>query len=337
VLGYSRSVIYDIQRNDFWITSIQIGELLLKKYFSYSEMKEIVGIEMIDILIENEIIFTCELEDIELFPKLLTEYNNPSQITNCILDINQKSTYNIESIVNQLNNFGLIKLQLRIFKDIDNYELCNLLDKFNNSCISSIEIILKKFSFDIDFLIQQYNRITSIILYNSENNKIININDCMVMFTNENLSSVNQCGVIEKEYFICSSELYFESINYNSCLNRKLSIDFNGNIKNCPASSHSFGNVNDTNIRDIISSLDFKKIWNIKKDQIDICKICEFRYMCIDCRVFIKDVQNIYSQPDKCKYNPYISKWEGELDYIPVEKYEIFNKRSGSIPNDLIV
>ena len=39
-----------------------------------------------------------------------------------------------------------------------------------------------------------------------------------------------------------------------------------------------------------------------KKDDIDKCKECELRYMCQDCRAYIKDKENIYSAPTKCNY-----------------------------------
>lgn len=40
-----------------------------------------------------------------------------------------------------------------------------------------------------------------------------------------------------------------------------------------------------------------------EKDDIHICKMCEFRYMCFDCRVYITDINDIYSKPLKCKYD----------------------------------
>ncbi len=54
----------------------------------------------------------------------------------------------------------------------------------------------------------------------------------------------------------------------------------------------------------------FKQYWSIKKDQIDTCKVCEFRYMCTDCRVFIENSDDLYSKPSKCNYNPYTGIWE---------------------------
>jgi len=52
-----------------------------------------------------------------------------------------------------------------------------------------------------------------------------------------------------------------------------------------------------------------------------VCQDCEFRHICTDCRAFIKDSNNIYSQPAKCGYNPYIAKWQNEEGWISVEQW----------------
>jgi hypothetical protein len=55
--------------------------------------------------------------------------------------------------------------------------------------------------------------------------------------------------------------------------------------------------------------------------------------MCTDCRCFIKDPGNIYSQPAKCTYNPYICKWEGQDGYIPVEECGNYARDKGFVPD----
>jgi radical SAM protein with 4Fe4S-binding SPASM domain len=64
-----------------------------------------------------------------------------------------------------------------------------------------------------------------------------------------------------------------------------------------------------TTLRKALNLTDFKKTWGINKDQISICKDCEFRYICTDCRVFIENKDDIYSKPAKCGYDPYTTKW----------------------------
>ena len=104
--------------------------------------------------------------------------------------------------------------------------------------------------------------------------------------------------------------MFSESLQYNNCLNKKIGIDINGEIKNCPSMEKSYGNISNTSLLDVINNNEFKALWSINKDKINICKDCEFRYVCTDCRAFISDPDDIYSKPLKCGYNPYTNIWE---------------------------
>jgi SPASM domain peptide maturase of grasp-with-spasm system len=119
------------------------------------------------------------------------------------------------------------------------------------------------------------------------------------------VNSEKYCGVVSPWYFVSKTETFCESLNFNSCLNRKISVDKNGEIKNCPSMLKSYGNITETNLIDVIENTDFKIIWEIKKDEIEVCRDCEFRYLCGDCRAYLTDSNNVYSKPLKCNYNPY--------------------------------
>lgn len=80
--------------------------------------------------------------------------------------------------------------------------------------------------------------------------------------------------------------------------------------KNCPSMKESYGNIKDTTLIEALEKPGFKKYWNITKDQINVCKDCEFRYICTDCRAYLEDPDDIYSKPLKCGYNPYTCEWE---------------------------
>ncbi|RYD71284.1 MAG: hypothetical protein EOP84_25155, partial [Verrucomicrobiaceae bacterium] len=47
----------------------------------------------------------------------------------------------------------------------------------------------------------------------------------------------------------------------------------------------------------------------LKRDDINICKVSEFRYVCSDCRVFTKSGE-LHDKPLHCSYNPYTATWE---------------------------
>jgi SPASM domain peptide maturase of grasp-with-spasm system len=120
------------------------------------------------------------------------------------------------------------------------------------------------------------------------------------------------CGAISQYNFSSTLETFTESQKHNTCLNRKISIDVNGKIKNCPSMTKSYGNIKDTTLAEALEKPGFKDMWYIHKDQIEVCKDCEFRHICTDCRAFIKDPNNIYSKPAKCSYDPYTATWGKE-------------------------
>lgn len=72
----------------------------------------------------------------------------------------------------------------------------------------------------------------------------------------------------------------------------------------------SFGNIKNITFQGALKAKDFKKYWNINKDKISVCKDCEFRHICTDCRAYIENPEDIYSKPLKCGYDPYTATWE---------------------------
>lgn len=133
-------------------------------------------------------------------------------------------------------------------------------------------------------------------------------------FTNQIIRSKISCGFISSDYFTMNIPTFTESHHHNSCLNRKISIDVNGDIKNCPSMPESYGNIKDTTLEEAINKPGFKKYWNITKDDIEVCRDCEFRYICTDCRAYTErtkfsDEGLDLSKPLKCGYNPYTNEW----------------------------
>ena len=76
--------------------------------------------------------------------------------------------------------------------------------------------------------------------------------------------------------------------------------------------SVSYGHIKTSSLKNVLAQTDFSKYWKIKKDDVLVCKDCEFRYICTDCRAFINNPNNLISKPSKCKYDPYSAKWEAE-------------------------
>jgi len=64
-----------------------------------------------------------------------------------------------------------------------------------------------------------------------------------------------------------------------------------------------------TSLAAALSLPDFKKYWQIRKDQIEVCKDCEFRHICTDCRAYTETPDNVYAKPLKCGDDPYNNQW----------------------------
>lgn len=236
------------------------------------------------------------------------EYNSfgVPKISNAIIEFNNFDLLPYyESIIQQ---FIILKCKyLAIFIDV-NFD--KVKEVFDNDYFSSFIYINGKKNIDTYLDNTSLNQNNTYVIYNCDNYRTKNTTQNL-KFTSKNLSlNTNICGIVDKELFVCNFQHIEESLAHNTCLNRKIAIDAEGNIKNCPSMKESFGNIRDTTLEEAINKSGFKKYWNIKKDEITKCKDCEFRHVCTDCRAYIDSPEDIYSAPLKCGYNPYTCEWE---------------------------
>lgn len=296
--------------------------LELQGTITFNELVEIHGKEnettleeYFEFLLNYELVFFHDSP--ELFPFLNDFWDEPFEITNCIIDFNEISFEKVMSIKNAIDVTPIKALQIRIFEEIKANELDLILSNIKPEGLNSIELILK-YSKGISLdemrnICTKYPYIFTITVFNSPeeikfyNNK----NDVFgqIFYLKNFVLSEKSCGNIIPDFFTINIKTYTESLHHNSCLNRKVSIDKEGNIKNCPSMVESFGNVYNNTLNKALSQPEFKKYWSINKDQISVCKDCEFRYICTDCRAYIEDPKDILSKPLKCGYNPYSGQW----------------------------
>lgn len=322
VNGISRSIIYDLQKNNYYFIPNDMYEIIiLTKTMKLSGIYKKFGDknkEYLDdyflFLKENELGFFND--EVNSFPELEKKWESPSIITNCILDINTFSVrdLNYKRIIEDLSSLNCRSVQLRFFSFISIELFMQIISYFNNTRVREIRIIvgrnLKLFLNDdvLKNVLFENSRIKEIIFYKSSVNSINYIHDVRIIDIKKILTK-ESCGEIGDDFSVNLTH-YMESQKYNTCLNRKVSIDTCGEIKNCPSLPFSFGNIKDTTIEDAINHKDFRKYWNITKDHIKVCKNCEFRYICTDCRVYLEEPKDIYSKPLKCGYNPENNEWE---------------------------
>lgn len=325
VKGFKRSTICDLHTQLlFYIPNDMYELIMFSQKNNFEKVIEKYGSELeekingyYNYLISNDLGFWTN--NPELFPELSLDWDAPSQITNAIIDSSKVSNHHWENIINQLEELGCMDLQLRFFDIIQNTEIESILKILDGRRIKSVELILcfnEKLSKNFLKLLTKKNpRIKTIFVHSSPENYIFKITSKdgegmgNVLFTKQVIENQSHCGLISPLYFTFNTKAFAESQKYNSCLNRKIGIDIYGKIKNCPSLNKDFGIVSEVQIKDVIANEDFLIMANISKDQIQICKDCEHRYVCTDCRAYIEDEDNIKSKPKKCSYNPYEASW----------------------------
>ena len=108
---------------------------------------------------------------------------------------------------------------------------------------------------------------------------------------------------------ILNQKAYIEALSHNLFFNRKIHIDNQDNVKHYFNEKKIYGNIQRNHIKKVITSNKFQELWNITKDQIDVCRDCEFRYICPDNRIPIKK-NNFYQHETACNYNPQTTIWK---------------------------
>lgn len=349
VKGQKRATICDLQRNKFVFIPLSLCNLFDENnLIDLNRIKREIDEESIpilneymELLISNDYVFSCNKKESKQFPPLSMEFDYPATISNVIIDYNKNSNHNFKKIVDEfLIPTNCRHIQIRFYDETDLNVLKPIVEIIMNSFVKSVELILKdneKNSYEeLKEWVVINKKIKSVTLYSSKENKIIkeeNFGFGIIVAVKQKITNETHCGIVHPNYFNVLIESFTESQSHNTCLNRKLSIDVNGNIKNCPSMPQSFGNIKDTTFEEALNHPDFKKYWNINKDIIEVCKDCEFRHICTDCRAYTErthfDGEIDKSKPLKCGYSPYTNEWaEWSTNKLKKDAIDFYQLRS---------
>ena len=324
VSGSARSCIYDMQLENYHIVPNSFSKLFKKGVFyfnldNYSSDYQRIIEEYVFFLKDKKLAFEVTREEIESFPEMNLDWDTSSEVSNAIVDVVDGSNFCWVTLIEQLVEIQCYNIQFRFF---DYWDCIKAIDRICNIAFESMVFSLEfyiPFRTDLEeklvFIVRNNPKVRAMIVYGASENRIFqkfNNGFSGIYFVTEKITfGKRACGNILPEFFVVNIPVVTEAHHHNTCLNRKISIDINGDIKNCPSMPQSFGNIKDTTLEEALNHPDFKKYWNIKKDDITKCKDCEFRYICTDCRAYIEDPDDIYSAPLKCGYDPYTGEWEG--------------------------
>ncbi|KFF15490.1 grasp-with-spasm system SPASM domain peptide maturase [Chryseobacterium sp. JM1] len=324
--GASRILISDLQRNVSELYPLELYDVVeeLKNdsveevLENYDEESKPFIQEYLDILLQKEYGFITENNWDKNFPPLSYEYEEPSTIADLFIDLTEISL--LEKIKKSVENLGIKHLVIYTQNVLTEKDFLKIDQIFSHSVLCGIEVFSPFHqAVNLDFINTIHNnteRMYHIVFYTCEKEpfKVKDEFRFVLNFTKEDVK-ISSCGKVDLKYFNTNISKVSEAVNFNSCLHKKMGIDLHGNIKNCPLMPESFGNIHEISLEEALVKANFKKYWSITKDKIEVCKDCEFRYICTDCRAYTEHAnQNNeeldISKPLKCGYDPYTGKWE---------------------------
>ncbi len=327
VKGHARSAIYDLELNKLHSISNGVysfieaskGKTKQEIYALFNENEKDIVNSLITSLIDKRFMRFVNKKDYSRFLPMQSPSQQDSLIDSFVMDIDGDSQYDAEKALKKISIFHLQVIQIRILYSIKYKLLTKIINEVNVIDSDSIEIVVPfatiKEDGDLYKLLDYYKNITNVYIWDAKSNKVEDYKQCRIIYMENKINSYDSCGLISSDSFLCSKKFYLDAKKYNTCLAKKCAIDKNGIIKNCPYISYGFGHIDDITseeLQKIVQESEFTKLFNIKKDDIHTCNVCEFRYACFDCRVFISEKDNLFSKPLKCGYNPHTAKWNNK-------------------------
>ncbi len=336
--GIKRSLIIDLQRSIYFIVPKDLVRFIeLVKGVNLAEFceniedetdKRVIN-EYVDFILTNDIGLLHEYAISSNLIDFPDQFDSSYLITNMSIEINSNSEKVLNEVGRTLEGKKTQCIELLCFKDfVYPLQLFKYIDALSPIVYDELRIILKytnEYSLDYIKKICMGNiQIFSILLHSAENEFKEVLEDGMttISYQTQSINSCLNCGMVAEKYFTSNKEFYTEGLSRNTCLNRKIGIDAAGNLKNCLSQQKCFGNILEVDLIETLESNEFQRLWNITKNNVKKCQVCEFRMICPDCRIFIEDPNDILSAPLKCGYDPYTGIWnDWEKEF---EKADIF-------------
>lgn len=309
VRGFERSAIYDIQRENIefipntlidFVEDIR-GRKVNDVLEEYKHNK--IAKEYLKLLEEKEFIFYSANNFFPDLPALSTNEDTSIFIFTTVI-LSQYIYDNINSFAKNIQRLGVKRLHFHIDNKNCMEQVHKILSSLEYSQVSNLSFSIPYQK--IDKRIYQNDRVKSIVLFNSPKKR-----------TRQNSEVItNYITTDDSNLFLTQFRLYDIAIsigaynianNYNLALYKTIFIDGNGNIKHNFSDKNSYGNI----LEDFeeIKTNTVKKLsqlWNIKKDDIAPCNVCEFRYCCTTTYLPEKGKTGYTVN---CNYNPYIAEF----------------------------
>lgn len=325
VKGHSRSLIMDLQRNTSELIPHSMYDMLqllnsscsiADVYLKYGEENAEIIAEYLEYIREKEFGHFCDAFDANQFPDLDTAYQTPEKISNAIIELNRGNLLSFENYLRQLEEVRCKYLMIFFTEAMTPADILHIMEQTSKTSLVSVELIAHYIREGLSEMFKELdhsgNKLISLTIHNCPKKTTeklpVPLNYTLVC-QEKTITGFGHCGVVNSKNFSTNQQKVMESLNHNSCLYKKIAINTNGEIKNCPAMNLVLGNTATTTVKAAIETPEATALWDIRKEDIAVCKDCEFRHICTDCRAFVEHPEDRFSKPLKCGYDPYTTTW----------------------------
>lgn len=334
--GYSRAIGIDFSRQRVYFFDPKLVALLIDSEYCLSiELlfeKEPHIKPLIEELVAREIVFKTkspELFPIEVFFE--ESFSSIESIHVKFIEFDKFILSDLKKIINLLQ----IKAGKFDLRKCSHEFIISIAEFFSDTTFESLEFLVN-FKVSNDFI--EFAQICS-----NKNGSLlrISIDGLPNNFVFPELLDVIFCDIDECfPKIVPSQKLFLETLFINNFFHKKLLVNENGEIRTGDFPDKTIGFIGQTgidSIEQIILKTTNKGLGTIKKDQISVCKDCEFRYICVDNRTPITRSKNDYFFESECSYNPYIAKWSHDEGYLTLSECGVISDEKGfSIDHDRI-
>jgi radical SAM protein with 4Fe4S-binding SPASM domain len=323
VKGYNRALLVDLEYSEFKFIPNSLSDFIDElRLFPIEEIKDKYKHESetfndyINFLDKYK--YFTKTNEITKFPKLNLNWDKPSLITS--INIKYTGSYNILEVFELAYKLNSPSIKIEVSNESD---LLYIIDKIIFEKINTIEFVIQKCSINVLKEIVKYPKLTHIFLGGS-----FGIDERE--FDHEKIYSYDGLTFRSFETFNASMDYFTEAMSYNPYYNKKIFIDDKGKltvgsfvIEIEDIKSNKF------NLKEIIKKSKNVSEWGVSKSQIEVCKDCEFRFICQDDRKTKEGSSNNYYFDSECNYNPYIGKWKGDNGYRSLVECGVIGNQEG--------
>jgi hypothetical protein len=313
VSGFLRGLVYDLSQNQYTPVPNDLPRRLREGRLSPS---------LLERLLEERLVHPCG-EGPAFLPLDPEPFDYPALITNAIVEIGPNTS--CPAVLGLLEQLQCSHVQLVVTPHaaFTQEQFEKWMEAIYRAPVKHCEWVLPYSLYQLcadSFCCARYPELTVLVLYDSGRQGVVEKAGRPVEIFLASIYQYQQGQNCKSIHFFSVNHLLFtESLRYNTYYHRKLFIDAFGQIRNGPLTSRVWGHLSELagSPPKWYHAKPFHRLGMVRKDQVSVCKVCEYRHMCVDSRVPRKHRRGPdWYMESECNYNPYVARWQGEAGYL---------------------